>query len=116
MRLVPANGARSVGGKPAAPPLHQKVSGENAWPPHIPDFRGQQCRVERVRCGFLPPTRLVRMVNHALRLAHDERHVQRLDHGLRRLLLAEHPTHRFAAVDIEHDRQIDKSAQVGMSC
>ncbi len=51
---------------------------------------------------------LVRMVDHALRLARDERHVQRLDDEICRLLLAERPAHNFAAVNVEHDRQVDE--------
>jgi len=48
-------------------------------------------------------------VDHVLRLARDERHVQRCDHQLCRLLLAERPAHHLAAVDVENHRQVDES-------
>ena len=49
------------------------------------------------------------MVDDVLQLARDERHVQRLDLMLGRLLLAEGPSHHHAAVEIEHLRQTDEA-------
>ena len=49
------------------------------------------------------------MVDHALRLARDERHVQRSNHQVCCLLLTERPAHHLAAVDIKNHRQIDES-------
>ena len=39
----------------------RRVAGKSGSLPHIPDLRGQQCRVEWVCCGFLPPTLLGRV-------------------------------------------------------
>ena len=48
------------------------------------------------------------MGDHAVRLARDERHVQRLNDEICRLLLAKRPAHALAADDIERGRQIDE--------
>ena len=56
------------------------------------------------------PAALIEVVDDVLRLARDERGVQRLNHEVCRLLLPEGPAHHLAAVDIQNHGQMDKAS------
>ena len=56
---------------------------------------------------------LIGVVDHAMRLAREQRHVQRRDHEIGCLPLAEGPSDNLAAEDIEHHGQIAQACPGG---
>ena len=56
---------------------------------------------------------LIGVVDHAMRLAREQRHVQRRDHQIGRLALPEDPTDNLAAENIEHHGQIAQACPGG---